>query len=115
MAVEPRQDLPIPLPVLLTRPGGVQETVYAVNLSVGGVCLHLREPLRAGDVVEVDFTVPPDGPQVACSAHVIWCGGVEPGASGTGHAETGLRFEKLEEPVRRALYDYATRPTNRRR
>jgi hypothetical protein len=115
LAAEPRQDLPIPLPVTLTRPGGVEETVYAVNLSVGGLCLHLREPLRTGDVVGVDFRLPPDGPQVTCSAHVIWCGGVEPGASGTGHAETGLRFEKLEEPVRQALYHYAIRPADSRR
>ncbi len=115
MAPEPRQDLPIPLPVTLTRPDGREETVYAVNLSVGGVCLHLREPLEAGDVVEVDFTLPPDGCRVTCSAHVVWCGDVGPAAEGTGHSETGLRFDKLEEPVRRALYEHATRPANRRR
>lgn len=115
MAPEPRQDLPIPLPVTLTRPEGVEETVYAVNVSVGGICLHLRDPLAAGDVVEVDFVLPPDGPRVACSAHVVWCGDAGPAARGAGHVESGLRFDKLDEPVRRALYAYATRPANRRR
>ncbi len=115
MLAEPRQDLPIPLPVDLTRPDGTTVTVYAVNLSEGGICLHLRDPLAVGEAVEIDFVLPPDGPRVACRAEVVWCGGKGPEDGTLGHAETGLRFEKLDEPVREALREYASRPANRRR
>lgn len=114
LPVEPRQDLPIPLPVSLRRPGGALQTVYAVNVSEGGLCLHLREPLRAGDEVDVDFILPPDGPRVAARARVVWCGDAAGGAGGS-HAETGLRFDKLDDALREALRTYASRPANRRR
>ncbi len=110
---EPRQDLPIPLPVALERDGRERRTVYAVNISEGGLCLHLREPLEEGDRVSVDFTLPPDGPRVVADAVVVWSSG--PGPAEGGHAETGLRFEKLDEELRQALHEYAIRPTNRRR
>jgi len=110
---EPRQDLPIPLPVRLLRDGEEPRTVYAVNVSEGGLCLHLREPLPEGEVVRVEFTLPPDGPHVEAEARVVWSG--EGGAGGTGHSETGVRFETLAAELRDALHDYATQPKHRRR
>ena len=38
---ETRRDLPVPVKVHLTRPGGVRTIEYAVNLSAGGACLQI--------------------------------------------------------------------------
>jgi len=113
LPAEPRQDLPIPLPVRLVREGTRPRTVYAVNVSEGGLCLHLREPLGEGEQVTLEFTLPPSGPEVSAEARVVWSSGVGPGE--TGHAETGVRFENLATELREALHAYATRPTHSRR
>ena len=113
MTADPRQDLSIPLPVRLLQEGAEPRTVYAVNVSEGGLCLHLREPLPEGEVVTLEFTLPPDGPRVEARARVVWSGGSGPGPS--GHAETGVRFESLAAELREALHAYATGPTHSRR
>jgi c-di-GMP-binding flagellar brake protein YcgR len=110
---EPRRDLPVPIRVEMRRPDGTTTVEYAVNISPGGVCLHLSRGLSEGDEVRVEFTLPPSGPTVRADASVVWISSPE---AEEGHlAEIGLRLSGLEEMVRRQLAEYASQPINRRR
>ena len=119
MTAEPRQDLPIPLPVLLTRPGGACSTEFALNISPGGLCLHLQEPLPVGVEVELAFTLPPAGPPVVTLARVVWstfdAAEEEDGEEAGRLWETGVRFGELDAPVQAALRAFAEQPRDRRR
>jgi hypothetical protein len=112
---EPRRDLPVPLRVDLRRPDGTTTVEYAVNISPGGLCLHLEDALSTGDRVHVEFTLPPSGPTVRADASVVWIKGQE-GAGVEGRfCETGVEFSGVEQSVAQRLLAYANQPVNRRR
>jgi hypothetical protein len=105
----------VPLPVELTRRDGRRRTEYAVNLSPGGLCLHLPRPIAVGEVVELAFVLPasasggdPAAPadaaerSIATCGRVIWSEGRSDGAGGgrVRFVETGVRFEGLPEAER---------------
>lgn len=115
MSPEPRRDLPVPVPVDLRRSDGSSSVEYAVNVSPGGLCLHLKEPLSEGDRVHVEFTLPPSGPTVVADGRVVWTQWEEGGADEGGFYETGLQLGGLDAEVARQLTAYATQPINRRR
>jgi uncharacterized protein (TIGR02266 family) len=115
MVAEPRRDLPVPLRVDLRRPDGSTTVEYAVNISPGGLCLQLKDPLAEGDQVQVEFTLPPSGLTVRAEARVVWTNWM--GAEGDEEyfCETGLQLAGLDETLRQQLHDYAIQPPNRRR
>ena len=115
MGPEPRRDFPLPLRVDLRRPEGTTTVEYAVNISPGGLCLHLKDTLTEGDRVEVEFTLPPAGPTVRAEGRVAWTNwqGAE-GEEGR-FCETGVQLSRVDESVEQQLFEYASQPTNRRR
>ena len=115
MAPEPRRDLPVPVRVDLRRSDGTTAVEYAVNVSPGGLCLHLKEPLAEGDRFHVEFTLPPSGPAVSAEARVVWTQWEEGSAEEGGFYETGVQLSGLGAEVARQLTAYANQPTNRRR
>jgi len=107
-AFEPRCDFAVPLAVELTRRGRAAGVEYAVNLSPGGLCLHLPHPLEVGETVELAFELP-GGARIEARGRVIWSDAAEP-AAGRGRvsgrerfAETGVRFEGLSDGDRRHI------------
>jgi hypothetical protein len=112
-ASEPRRDLPVPVRVEMQRPDGTTTVEYAVNVSPGGVCLHLSRGLSEGDEVRVEFTLPPSGPTVSADASVVWTS--SPEAEEGQLAEIGLRLSGIEDSIRQQLAEYASQPINRRR
>ena len=91
---ENRRDLPVPVRVTLTRPDGTRTTEYAINLSAGGACLQVREPLGAGEPVTVEFVLPTGGGPLTLEGRVVWCtGDEEAGVDQTRFRELGIRFE----------------------
>lgn len=113
MVAEPRRDLPVPVRVEMRRPDGTTSVEYAVNISPGGLCLHLSGGLSEGDEVHVEFTLPPSGPTVRADASVVWTSDAREG-EGT-LSEIGLKFESPAASVREQLAQYASQPINRRR
>lgn len=87
------------------RGDGARSREYAVNLSPGGIGLHLPQPLAVGEAIEVVFELPPDGRAIRARGRVIWC--EETGAAsalrGAPFRETGVRFEGLGEADREAI------------
>lgn len=115
MSPEPRRELPVPLRVEVTGPDGSASSEYAVNLSSGGVCLHVRRLLRPGDAIGLDFTLPPSGLRVAARARVVWTSAHGAEGSAARFWETGVRFVELDEELREALHRYASEAGEQRR
>ena len=115
-ASEPRRDLPIPVPVDLRRSDGSTTLEYAVNISPGGLCLHLKFPIPEGERIRVEFTLPPSGPTVRAEGRVVWTSWEEGGgAEEAGFYETGVQLSGLDAEVARQLSAYASQPIDRRR
>jgi hypothetical protein len=112
---DPRRDLPVPLRVDLRRSDGTTTVEYAVNISSGGLCLHVQETLAEGDRIGVEFALPPAGPTVRADAKVAWTGkqGAEVGEQ--HFCETGVQFTRIDESAAQQLLQYASQPINRRR
>lgn len=107
MAPEPRRHLPVPLRVELRIRGRAWRPEYAVNLSPGGLCLHLREPVAVGDPVGVAFELPWSGQRLEVWARVVWVGPEEHPSGARAFREMGVAFDALDESVRAELRRYA--------
>ncbi len=115
MGPEPRRDFPLPLRVDLRRPEGTTTVEYAVNISPGGLCLHLKDTLTEGDRVEVEFTLPPAGPTLRAEGRVVWTSWHGDEGEEGRFCETGVQLSGVDESVEQQLFEYASRPANRRR
>ena len=113
---ENRRDLPVPVRVTLTRPGGTRTTEYAINLSAGGACLQVREPVGAGERVSLEFVLPSGGDALRLEGEVVWC--TEEEEAGVGHTrfrELGIRFEPTRQSGLERLGLFATQAGDSRR
>lgn len=115
MSPEPRRDFAVPVPVRVIRAAHEPRDEYAVNLSPGGMCLHVREPLGEGERVEVSFSLPPDGLVVEARGHVVWSSRHAASAEAPRFWEVGLRLDAMEEQVRAQVASWAGQPIDRRR
>jgi hypothetical protein len=115
MDSEPRRDLPVPLRVDVRRPDGTTTVEYAVNISPGGLCLHLERALSRGDPVHLEFTLPPSGPVVRADANVVWIKEEEAVGVEGRFCETGVEFSDVEASIAEKLLAYASQPIDRRR
>jgi hypothetical protein len=114
MSTEPRRAFALPVPVELIRADGTTQMEWAVNLSPHGVCLHVRKGLSVGEVIQVAFSVPPDGPEIRGKGRVVWAMAVK--EEGTEHhIETGVHLMELPGDLVASLRDWASQPVRRRR
>ena len=110
---ENRRDLPVPVKVVLTRPGGERTTEYAVNLSAGGACLQVRDPLRPGDRVGLEFELPSGGGSALIDGIVVWC--EEEHGEHARFCEMGIQFRGVEGAVSQRLARFAAQAADSRR
>jgi uncharacterized protein (TIGR02266 family) len=99
---EPRRDLAVPLRVEVTRRDGARAVDYAVNLSPGGLGLHLPRPLPVGEVLALAFVLPDGGPRLEAWGRVAWCDEPSRGAR-VRFCESGVRFEVLRAADRERI------------
>jgi uncharacterized protein (TIGR02266 family) len=102
LLVASRRDLAVPIPVEVRARAVPARVEYATNLSVGGLCLHAREPLPVGEGVAVAFALPGGGPPIEARGRVIWREEAPPTAAARW-LETGIRFEVLADADRERL------------
>ena len=113
---ENRRDLPVPVRVSLTRPGGTRTTEYSINLSAGGACLQVRDPLRAGERVSLEFVLPSGGDPLRLEGEVVWCTEEqEAGVDRTRFLELGIRFEPTRQKGLERLALFTTQGGDSRR
>jgi hypothetical protein len=113
---ENRRDLPVPVRATLTRPDGTRTTEFAINLSAGGACLQVREPVGAGELVSLTFVLPTGGGPLTLKGHVVWCTGEEDGGvEQTRFRELGIRFEGNPRRELERLAQFTTQAGDSRR
>ncbi len=105
----------IPIPVRLERADGMVSTEYALNLSPGGLCLQLRDPLGDSEEVRLRFSVPSLDLDLDTRARVVWTQPAKPDAHGELHTETGLSLLDLDEATRQKIYAHAIHPSEQAR
>ena len=103
MSQDPRRDLSVPLPAVVRHPDGSLRNEYLVNVSVSGLCLHMRSPIAVGEELWVAFRLPEQPDAIHASCKVVW----------TSHAgevhpvprffETGLFVLDLSEADRERI------------
>lgn len=77
---------------------------HVYDLSEGGICFELDEPLEPGTAVEMRITLPSNcgdtgpGSEIFVTGDIIWCDLEEPGASRMALAITG--FERAGDKKR---------------
>jgi uncharacterized protein (TIGR02266 family) len=113
---ENRRDLPVPVRVTLMRPDGTRTTEYAINLSAGGACLQVRDPLGAGERVSLELVLPSGGQPLRLEGAVVWCTEEEEaGVDRTRFREMGIRFEPTRQRGLERLALFTTQAGDSRR
>jgi hypothetical protein len=105
----------VPLRVEITLPDGSVRNEYAVNISPGGVCLHVAQPLPDEVRLDLRLWLPPDAEEVRVAAHVVWSSWHEGDDGGERFWETGIHFDDLSAAMSEQILGYARQPKNRRR
>ncbi|MEN8181995.1 MAG: PilZ domain-containing protein [Myxococcota bacterium] len=110
---EKRRDLPVPVKVVLTRPGGERTTEYAINLSAGGACLQVRDPLSPGERVGLAFELPGEGGSARLEGTVVWCEKHQ--REHARFCEMGVQFRAVDGAVSERLARFAAQAVDSRR
>ena len=114
MSQDPRRDLSVPLPAVVRHPDGSLRHEYLVNVSVSGLCLHMRSPVSIGEVVWVSFRLPSQADEIQVGCKVVWTS-----HEGELHPvprcfETGLFVLELGEADRQRIEAFVLAQVDRR-
>jgi hypothetical protein len=60
------------LPAVVRHPDGSLRNEYLVNVSVTGLCLHMRSLVSIGEVLWVTFRLPSQADEIHASCKVVW-------------------------------------------
>jgi hypothetical protein len=74
-----------------------------VNISAGGMCVLMADPLHEGSKPTLSFTLPDDLVPVICSGRIAWC---RPSDIDPELFEVGLSFETISDEDRRRVTDF---------
>lgn len=85
-----------------------------MNVSVSGLCLHMRSPVSVGDELWVAFRLPSHADEIHASCKVVWTsheGEVDPVPR---FFETGLFLLDVAEPDRQRIEAFVFAQVDRR-
>jgi uncharacterized protein (TIGR02266 family) len=99
----------------LTTAHGATTIEYAVNLSAGGACLQVRQPLAPGECIHLAFELPQEEIAVSVEARVIWCTREEEHGGRSRFFEMGVQFGHMDPALCQRLSRFTRQPVNRRR
>lgn len=92
-----RVDLPASL---LHSPDDAPRTVRVLNLSLGGACAELSDPLEPGANVTLEIVAPTLWDPLCLKGQVVWCT-----LGGDAPPRVGMHFEHREAPMAFALFE----------
>jgi hypothetical protein len=101
------------LPAVVRHPDGSLRNEYLVNVSISGLCLHMRSPASIGDVLRVAFRLPSQADEIHASCKVVWTsheGELHPVSR---FFETGLLVLDLSEFDRRRIEAFVVAQVDR--
>jgi hypothetical protein len=114
LSQDPRRDLSVPLPAIVRHPDGTVRHEYVVNVSVSGVCLHMRAPCSVGQELWIAFRLPSETDEVQAIGKVVWTsheGEVHPVPR---FFETGVFLLDLSESDRQRIEAFVFAQVDRR-
>jgi len=74
-----------------------------VNISAGGMCVLMADPMREGLTPTITFELPDDTKPVVAKARIVWCrtSRIDPELY-----EVGLTFTELSDESRRRVLEF---------
>lgn len=69
----------------------------ATNISEHGIFLESKEPLEAGTMIDLQFTLPDSGKKIEVLGEVIWTNPFRPDKDNNPNPGMGIRFINLKE------------------
>jgi Tfp pilus assembly protein PilZ len=81
----------------------VESVGPTLNISAGGMCVLMADPLREGSKPTLSFTLPEDPNPVVCQARIAWC---RPSKIDPELYEVGLTYTDITEEDRRRITDF---------
>jgi hypothetical protein len=79
------------------------------NVSGGGVCLYVNEPLPLGTTLQVQRRLPEHDRTCSFTAEVAWCGASPAAPIGRGPVMTGPRFLEIAADNRQQIIHHCMR------
>jgi Tfp pilus assembly protein PilZ len=70
------------------------------NLSAGGMCVVVENPLAVGSEAQLDFTLPDSGTPISCIGRVVWADRAR------SKCELGLVFLDLPDEARARIEEF---------
>jgi Tfp pilus assembly protein PilZ len=74
-----------------------------VNISAGGMCVLMADPMREGATPNVTFSMPDDPAAVTCRGQIMWC---KPSRIDPELFEVGLTFMEITDDDRQRVTDF---------
>jgi Tfp pilus assembly protein PilZ len=74
-----------------------------VNISAGGMCVLMADPMREGTTPIVVFNLPDDPGAVTCRGQIMWC---KPSRIDPELYEVGLTFVEMSDADRQRITDF---------
>ena len=106
MSQDPRRDLSVPLPTVVRHPDGTLRHEYLVNVSVSGVCLHMRSPVAVGEPLWISFRLPSQCEEIEAVGKVVWTSRIGEVPPQPRFFETGLLLVDISEADRKRIESF---------
>ncbi|MBM4017364.1 MAG: PilZ domain-containing protein [Planctomycetes bacterium] len=74
-----------------------------LNISAGGMCVLMADPLREGTKPNLAFTLPDDPQPIACRGRIVWC---RPSKIDPELFEVGLSFAEISDEDRARIVTF---------
>ena len=81
----------------------VESVGPTLNISAGGMCVLMADPMREGTAPRLTFTLPDDPEPVTCKGRITWCRAskIDPELY-----EVGLSFLDIRDEDRQRVMDF---------
>ncbi len=114
MSQDPRRDLSVPLPALVRHADGTLRNEYVVNVSVSGLCLHMKTPVSVGEELWIAFRLPSGEDEIQASCKVVWTSHEGEAHPPPRFFETGIFLIDLPETDRLRVEAFVCAQVDRR-
>jgi len=81
----------------------VESVGPTLNISAGGMCVLMADPMREGTTPNLAFTLPDEGQPITCKGRIMWCRSskIDPDLF-----EVGLAFVEIADAERQRIMDF---------
>ena len=74
-----------------------------LNISAGGMCVLMADPLREGTKPTLSFTLPDDLEPITCRGRIVWC---RPSKIDPELFEVGVSFAEIADEARDRIVSF---------